>query len=59
MLEAILAREETDVLVFSLHAMGYDPTREGFPFYNVPVDYFGKLDLDAEFVAGTPCLADL
>ncbi len=42
-METILAREETDVLVFSHHAMGYDPTREGFPFYNMPVDCLRRM----------------
>jgi putative NIF3 family GTP cyclohydrolase 1 type 2 len=42
-LEAILAREEADVLVFSHHAMGYDPAREGFPFYNIPGDCLRRM----------------
>ena len=42
-LEAILSRAETDILVFSHHAMGYDPTRAGFPFYNAPVDYLRRI----------------
>ncbi|MHC4656065.1 MAG: Nif3-like dinuclear metal center hexameric protein, partial [Planctomycetota bacterium] len=42
-LDKILARNQTDVLLFSHHAMGYDPTLEGFPFYNIPVDYLKKL----------------
>jgi len=42
-LDKILARNETDVLLFSHHAMGYDPTLEGFPFYNIPVTYLKKL----------------
>ncbi len=42
-LEKLLARNETDILLFSHHAMGYDPTLEGFPFYNIPVDYLKQL----------------
>jgi len=42
-LEEILGRDETDVLLFSHHAMGYDPTREGFLFYNIPVKYLKEL----------------
>lgn len=42
-LDAILAREQSDILLFSHHAMGYDPTLEGFPFYNIPLDYLKRL----------------
>lgn len=42
-LDKILARKETDILLFSHHAMGYDPTLDGFPFYNIPLDYLKKL----------------
>jgi putative NIF3 family GTP cyclohydrolase 1 type 2 len=42
-LDKILNRNETDILLFSHHAMGYDPTLEGFPFYNIPVDYLKEL----------------
>ena len=42
-LENILGRNETDILLLSHHAMGYDPTLEGFPFYNISVDYLNKL----------------
>ena len=42
-LEEILKRNETDVLLFSHHAMGYDPTREDFLFYNIPVEYLKEL----------------
>jgi len=42
-LDKILARNETDILLFSHHAMGYDPTLQGFPFYNIPVDYLKQL----------------
>jgi len=42
-LDKILNRNETDILLFSHHAMGYDPTLEGFPFYNIPVEYLKEL----------------
>jgi putative NIF3 family GTP cyclohydrolase 1 type 2 len=42
-LDEILNRNETDILLFLHHAMGYDPTLEGFPFYNIPVDYLKEL----------------
>jgi putative NIF3 family GTP cyclohydrolase 1 type 2 len=42
-LDKILARNETDILLFSHHAMGYDPTLDGFPFYNIPVKYLKQL----------------
>lgn len=42
-LDEILKRNETDILLFSHHAMGYDPTLEGFPFYNIPIDYLKEL----------------
>jgi len=42
-LDAVLARDETDILLFSHHAMGYDPTLDGFPFYNIPVDHLRRL----------------
>jgi putative NIF3 family GTP cyclohydrolase 1 type 2 len=42
-LDNILGRNETDILLFCHHAMGYDPTLEGFPFYNIPAGYLKKL----------------
>ena len=42
-LDNILDRNETDILLFCHHAMGYDPTLEGFPFYNIPTSYLKKL----------------
>lgn len=42
-LNKILDRDETDILLFSHHAMGYDPTLDGFPFYNIPIDYLKEL----------------
>lgn len=42
-LEKLIHTGETDILLFSHHAMGYDPTIKGFPFYNIPEDYLEKL----------------
>jgi len=42
-LDNILSRNETDILFLSHHAMGYDPTLEGFPFYNIPAGYLKRL----------------
>ena len=42
-LDDILSRNETDILLLSHHAMGYDPSLEGFPFYNIPASYLKKL----------------
>lgn len=42
-LDKILDQNKADILLFSHHAMGYDPTLEGFPFYNIPVDYLRQM----------------
>jgi putative NIF3 family GTP cyclohydrolase 1 type 2 len=42
-LEKIIQTDQTDLLLFSHHAMCYDPTIEGFPFYDIPQDYLSKL----------------
>jgi putative NIF3 family GTP cyclohydrolase 1 type 2 len=42
-LDKLLDRDQSDVLLFSHHAMGYDPTMEGFPFYDIPEDYLYRL----------------
>ncbi len=42
-LQEILDRKEQDILIFSHHPMGYNPTSEGFPFYNIPVETLQKL----------------
>ncbi|MHC4205317.1 MAG: Nif3-like dinuclear metal center hexameric protein [Planctomycetota bacterium] len=42
-LDEILRRNETDILLLSHHAMGYDPTLEGFPFYNIPAGCLKQL----------------
>jgi putative NIF3 family GTP cyclohydrolase 1 type 2 len=42
-LDKILGLNRTDILLFSHHAMGYDPTLEDFPFYNISVTYLKKL----------------
>jgi putative NIF3 family GTP cyclohydrolase 1 type 2 len=39
-LDKLLATNQTDLLLFSHHAMCYDPTLAGFPFYNIPEYYF-------------------
>ena len=35
-LEKLISSKQTDILLFSHHAMGYDPTMQGFPFYDIP-----------------------
>lgn len=42
-LDKLIRSNETDVLLFSHHAMGYDPTMTGFPFYDIPEEYLLKL----------------
>jgi putative NIF3 family GTP cyclohydrolase 1 type 2 len=42
-LEKVILTDETDMLLFSHHAMGYDPTLTGFPFYDIPEEYLLKL----------------
>jgi putative NIF3 family GTP cyclohydrolase 1 type 2 len=42
-LDNILSRNETNILLFCHHAMGYDPTLESFPFYNISTSYLKKL----------------
>ena len=42
-LEKLILTNQTDILLFSHHAMGYDPTIPGFPFYDIPEDYLLKL----------------
>jgi len=42
-IDKILERNEKDILLFSHHAMGYDPTVEGFPFYSIPPNYLKEL----------------
>ena len=42
-LRKLIHSGKTDILLFSHHPMGYDPTIEGFPFYNIPEDYLKKL----------------
>jgi len=42
-LEKLILLKESDVLLFSHHAMGYDPTIPGFPFYDIPENYLSKL----------------
>ena len=42
-LEKLIHSNQTDILLFSHHAMSYNPTIEGFPFYDIPQDYLSKL----------------
>jgi putative NIF3 family GTP cyclohydrolase 1 type 2 len=42
-LEKLIRTRESDILLFSHHAMGYDPTMIGFPFYDIPEEYLLKL----------------
>ncbi len=42
-IDRIFERNERDVLLFSHHAMGYHAQPEGFPFYNLPVEYLEKM----------------
>jgi putative NIF3 family GTP cyclohydrolase 1 type 2 len=42
-LEKLIHTDQTDLLLFSHHAMCYNPTIEGFPFYDIPEDYLSKL----------------
>lgn len=42
-LDNVLGRNESDILLLCHHAMGYNPTLDGFPFYNIPTDYLKKL----------------
>lgn len=42
-LDKVLAMDQTDILLFAHHAMGYDPTISGFPFYDIPDDYLRRL----------------
>jgi putative NIF3 family GTP cyclohydrolase 1 type 2 len=43
-LEKLILTNQTDLLLFSHHAMGYDPNIAGFPFYDIPEDYLSKLN---------------
>lgn len=42
-LEKLVQTNQTDILLFSHHAMGYDPAIPGIPFYDIPLDYLKKL----------------
>lgn len=42
-LDKLFRTNERDILLFSHHAMGYDPTLTGFPFYDIPEDYLSRL----------------
>ena len=42
-LDKLIQTGQTDCLLFSHHAMGYDPNITGFPFYDIPENYLLKL----------------
>ena len=42
-LDGIFKRNETDVLLFAHHAMGYIASDEGFPFHDIPLDYLREM----------------
>jgi putative NIF3 family GTP cyclohydrolase 1 type 2 len=42
-IEKLIHSDQTDLLLFSHHAMGYDPTITGFPFYDIPKEYLPRL----------------
>ncbi len=42
-IEKVLEANEHDILLFSHHAMGYKGDTEGFPFYNIPLDYLDEM----------------
>ncbi len=43
LIKEIFDRDETNILIFSHHAMGYIATNEGFPFYDIPLDYLSEM----------------
>jgi putative NIF3 family GTP cyclohydrolase 1 type 2 len=43
LLKEIFDRNETDILLFSHHAMGYIASNEGFPFYDIPLEYLSEM----------------
>jgi len=42
-LDKLILSGQKDIMLFSHHAMGYDPTLTGFPFYDIPEDYLSKM----------------
>lgn len=42
-IQKLLDTGETDILLFSHHAMGYNGSTEGFPFYNLSENYLSRL----------------
>lgn len=42
-IDEIFRRNETDVLLFAHHAMGYIASDEGFPFHDIPLDYLKEM----------------
>lgn len=43
LLEEIFDRNETNILLFSHHAMGYIASNEGYPFYDIPLNYLSEM----------------
>ncbi|NLL77062.1 MAG: hypothetical protein GX235_07430 [Clostridiales bacterium] len=43
LLKEIFNRNETNILLFSHHAMGYSASNEGFPFYDIPLEYLSEM----------------
>jgi len=42
-LDKLFLTNQTDILLFSHHAMGYNPAIPGIPFYDIPLDYLIEL----------------
>jgi len=42
-LHKLFDKNESEILLFSHHAMGYNPKSEGFPFYNISIDYLKEM----------------
>ncbi len=43
LLNEIFDRNESNILLFSHHAMGYIASNEGFPFYDIPLEYLSEM----------------
>nr|WP_288826710.1 Nif3-like dinuclear metal center hexameric protein [uncultured Clostridium sp.] len=43
LIKNIFDRNESDILLFSHHAMGYAASLDGFPFYDIPEEYLAEL----------------
>ena len=42
-IDKLIHTGQSDILLFSHHAMGYNPTIKGFPFYDIPEDFLYRL----------------